>query len=111
MEIKTKEKDQLVIVKFAGNLDTNTAPKADKHLKEILKEGHVKILVDFEDLDYMSSAGLRVLLSAAKEVQGKKGGVGICSMNDEVRQVLEMTGLAGLVFKVFQNEEEGLAKL
>lgn len=111
IQIETKEKDKVAIVKVSGNLDTNTSPEADKYLKEVLKAGHVKILVNFEGLEYMSSAGLRVLLGTAKEVQGKKGAVGICSMNDEVHSVLEMTGLAGLVFKVFQDEEEGLTKL
>lgn len=107
MEIKVNEKDQMVILRFSGKLDTNTSPEADVFFKKVLEEGHVKVLVDFEHLDYMSSAGLRVLLSAAKQLQGK-GAVGICSMNDDVREVLEMTGLADLVFKVFHNEEEAL---
>ena len=107
MEVKIVEKDQLVILRFSGKLDTNTSSEADTYFKKVLEEGHVKILVDFEQLDYMSSAGLRVLLSTAKQLQGK-GGVGISSMNDDVREVLEMTGLADLVFKVFKNEEEAL---
>jgi len=107
MELQTTTKDKIAIVTFSGNLDTNTSPKADVYLKGVLEKGHTHILANFEELEYMSSAGLRVLLSTAKQVQGR-GGVGICCMNDEVRQVLEMTGLADLVFKVFNNEEEAL---
>ena len=107
MQIEIIEKDQLVILRFHGKLDTNTSSEADTYFKKVLGEGHVKILVDFEHLDYMSSAGLRILLATAKQLQGK-GGVGMFSMNDEVREVLEMTGLADLIFKVFKNEEEAL---
>lgn len=107
MNVEITEKDQIAILKFSGKLDTNTSPEADTYFKKTLENGHVKILVDFENLDYMSSAGLRVLLGTAKQLQGK-GAVGICSMNNEVKEVLEMTGLADLVFKVFKNEEEAL---
>lgn len=107
MKIEVTEKDQIVILRFTGKLDTNTSLEAGTYFKKVLEDGHVNILVDFEQLDYISSAGLRVLLSTAKQIQGK-GAVGICSMNDEVREVLEMTGLADLIFKIFKNEEEAL---
>lgn len=96
----------IVILKLSGKLDTNTSPEAETVFNQVLAVGHHKILVNFQDLDYMSSAGLRVLLGTAKQLQGK-GAVALCNMNDEVHEVLEMTGLADLIFKVFKSEEEG----
>ena len=57
----------------------------------------------------MSSAGLRVLIATTIKLQGQ-GGLILCSMNEQVREVFEMTGLAGLVFKVLDSKEEALAE-
>ena len=110
MQIEQREQEGKVILKLSGKLDTNTSPEAETVFNKVLEAGHNKILVNFQDLDYMSSAGLRVLLGTAKQLQGR-GAVALCNMNDEVREVLEMTGLADLIFKVFQSEEEGLIGL
>lgn len=110
ISFEKKQIDQVAIVKFAGELDTNTSPQAADYLMEVLESGKVKILFNFKQLEYMSSAGLRVLLVAAKAVQSKKGAIGICSMNTDVKNVLMMTGL-DVIFKIFEDEEEGIAKL
>src|SRR5210317_1329921 len=107
MQIEKREHEGKIILILTGKLDTNTSPEAETVFNQVLAEGHHKILVNFQDLDYMSSAGLRVLLGTAKQLQGK-GAVALCNMNDDVREVLEMTGLADLIFKVFKSEEDGL---
>lgn len=110
LEVQLMELEGIIMVKLNGTLDTNTSLKAEKVFKEVLAQGHNMILVNFELLDFISSAGLRVLLSTAKSLQGK-GSVTLCNMNVEVREVLEMTGLVDLVFKVFHTEEEALDRL
>jgi anti-sigma B factor antagonist len=110
MEIEQREHEGKLILKLSGKLDTNTSPEAETVFNKVLADGYHKILVNFQNLDYMSSAGLRVLLGTAKQLQGK-GTVALCNMNDDVREVLEMTGLADLIFKIYPSEKEGLNNL
>ena len=108
MNIKTIEKQGVKIMQFSGSLDTNTSNEAQQQFKKELESGTTKILVDFAELDYISSAGLRVLLTTSKQLLGK-GQLGICSMNEQVREVFEMTGLVDLVFKIYENEGQALS--
>ena len=68
MNISTREVDTVTVVHFEGNLDTNTAPEAEQRFNDLISGGASKILVDFGALDYISSAGLRVLLATAKKL-------------------------------------------
>jgi len=110
MQISIVEKKGVQIIHLRGSLDTQTSALADGRFRKVLEGGATRVLADFRDLDYITSAGIRVLLGAAKQLQGK-GRFGICNLNDDVRQVLEMTGLAGLVFKVYGSEDEALHEL
>jgi len=75
----------------SGRLDTTTAPELEKVLNESY-EGMTKLTFDFENLEYISSAGLRVLV-AAQKLMAQNGEMIICNINDEVREVFEITGL------------------
>ena len=78
-----------------GRLDTVTAPELEKELKESL-DGAERLILDFSKLDYISSAGLRVLLSAHKQMSAK-GGMKVTNVNEIVREVLDVTGLADML--------------
>ncbi len=92
--IKTKEADTLN-VKLEGRLDTTTAPELEAELKADL--GETKALVmDFEKLEYISSAGLRVLLSAQK-VMNKQGEMKIIHVNDIINEIFEVTGFSDIL--------------
>ena len=67
MKIAVTESDGVTILRFEGNLDTNTAPEAQEQLDALMDQGATELLVDFESLDYISSAGLRVLLATARQ--------------------------------------------
>jgi anti-sigma B factor antagonist len=108
MNITTREEGGVAIVGFEGNLDTNTAPDAQEALSGILDDGADKILVDFGELDYISSAGLRVLLATAKRMTTAGGAFHICSLNETVNEVFEISGFS-MIFKVFVDESEALA--
>ena len=73
MKIDMHDKEDVKVVKVEGKLDTNTTPEAEARLGEIVEEGANKILIDFKDLDFVSSAGLRILLLMAKKL-GSRGG-------------------------------------
>ena len=95
------------VVKLNGSLDTLTSPEAEANFNNLIGTERLKILVDCTNLDYISSAGLRVLLATSKRIHGR-GGLVLCGMNEQVKEVFEMTGLAGLVFKIFETQEEAL---
>ena len=108
MNISTREEGSATIVEFEGNLDTNTAPDAQDKLNEVLAGGANRVLVDFSELDYISSAGLRVLLVTAKRMTATGGNLHICALNETVNEVFEISGFS-MIFNVFDNESEALA--
>ena len=96
IHIEKKLEDGKLTLKVAGRLDTDTSPEL---AAEIKCEGVSNVEFDFSDLEYISSAGLRVLMAAQKEVMAVGGKVFIVSPNSIVKGVLDMTGLSG-VFEI-----------
>ena len=80
---------------ITGRLDTSTAPELEKELKETL-EGVEKLVLDFAALDYLSSAGLRVLLGAQK-VMNKQGEMVIRNVNDTINEIFDVTGFIDIL--------------
>ena len=95
MTIEIKRNADEVVVELVGRLDTTTAPVLDKTITEDLAD--VKNLVlDMKGLEYISSAGLRVLLSAQKKIQ-KVGYMKVVNVCEAVMEVFEMTGFADIL--------------
>lgn len=95
MTIEIKKSAEQTVVEIAGRLDTITAPVLDKTINEGI--GDTKNLVlDIKGLEYISSAGLRVLLSAQKKMQ-KVGSMKLRNVCEEVMEVFEMTGFADIL--------------
>ena len=107
MNISSREEGGVTVVGVEGNLDTNTAPDAQQHLDGLQDDGVQKILVNFADLEYISSAGLRVLLATAKRLGGSGGSLRICGLNETVNEVFEISGFS-VILSVFGNEAEAL---
>lgn len=91
---KTANGNELTIA-LEGRLDTTTAPQLDDELKSAL-EGITKLDFNFEKLEYISSAGLRVLLSAQK-VMNKQGSMVIKNVNEEIQEIFEVTGFVDIL--------------
>ena len=95
MTIEIKKNDQETVIEIVGRLDTITAPALDKTVNEDI--GDTKNLVlDLTGMEYISSAGLRVLLSAQKKMQ-KIGSMKLIGVCEEVMDVFEMTGFADIL--------------
>ena len=92
----TKEQNGTALkIALEGRLDTMTAPELEAELNQSLG-GADSLTLDFSKLDYISSAGLRVLLSAHKAMSGK-GGMKVTNVNEIVREVFEVTGFADIL--------------
>lgn len=95
MTININKKADEVIIEIAGRLDTVTAPSLDKIITDDI-DASAKLVLDFAKLEYISSAGLRVLLGAQKKMQ-KLGSMKIVGVCDEVMDVFEMTGFSDIL--------------
>jgi len=97
VEIIEEMQNDINIYRLVGRLDSNTSPSLEQKLFQAILEGSKKMVVDFKDIDYISSAGLRVILKAFKALQREDGRIILCSMQDYVRQLFEITGIDSFV--------------
>ena len=95
MTVEIKRNADEVVVELVGRLDTTTAPVLDKTITEDLADVK-KLVLDMKGLEYISSAGLRVLLSAQKKIQ-KIGYMKVVNVCEAVMEVFEMTGFADIL--------------
>ena len=95
MTIEIKKEAAETIIRIAGRLDTITAPALDKAINEDIGETR-NLILDMKSLEYISSAGLRVLLGAQKKMQ-KIGSMKVTNVSEEVMEVFEMTGFADIL--------------
>ncbi|MBQ9442172.1 MAG: STAS domain-containing protein [Selenomonadaceae bacterium] len=85
-----------ILFKLKGRLDANSAPELDKELESEI-ENRLDIVLDFSELDYISSMGLRSIMQAAKKTYEVRHRVAICGMKGMVKDTLESSGMTGLV--------------
>ena len=95
LNIKTAKDAEKLTVALEGRLDTVTAPELEKCFKESLP-GVTELVMDFEKLDYISSAGLRVLLSAQKTMN-RQGSMKLCHVSESIMEILEVTGFSDIL--------------
>jgi anti-sigma B factor antagonist len=108
MDISSEIKDNITVVRFEGNLDTNTSTDAQNYLNNAIDGGASKVVVCFDKVDFVSSAGLRVLLATAKKLGGGGGLLRVCGLNETVAEVFEISGFS-TILNVFPTETEALA--
>jgi anti-sigma B factor antagonist len=94
-------------VRISGYLDSSTFPQLQEHLDNLLKQGSHYYLLDLENLDYISSAGLGVLMGILREVREKEGDLKIINMSEKIARVFDLLGFSRLM-KVYPSEAEAL---
>ena len=95
MTIEIKKRTEATIIEIVGRLDTITAPSLDKTISEDVTDAK-NLILDLKGMEYISSAGLRVLLGAQKKMQ-KIGSMKVINVCAEVMEVFEMTGFADIL--------------
>lgn len=95
MNIKKKTNESEMIMYISGRMDTSTAPQFEVEIKSSL-DGISKLVLDFENLEYVSSAGLRVIL-AAQKIMNKQGEMIIKNVSEVVYEVFEITGFVDIL--------------
>ena len=110
MEINQKEENGIVFLAFKGRLDGASAVEAEETINTIFKGENNRLLFDFEFLEYLSSAGLRVVLGAAKEIKRRDGKFVLCALNAYVKEVFEVSGF-GAIIPITDSVEAGIKEI
>ncbi len=109
--IKDESKgDGIVILRLEGRLDALTSPNLDNEIDNLLNSQKVKIVIDFSGVDYLSSAGMRALLSGTKKVVKKGGKLSTHSMNEDLMEIIKMAGF-GSIISICLTEDEAIKSL
>jgi anti-sigma B factor antagonist len=98
---------RVVLVTVDGRIDSTNASELDNVLKSTMSDGSYNIVVNLNDVDYMSSAGLRALVSALRECKKHRGELGISSPSARVAEVFELAGLTTgptPLFTIYEND-------
>ena len=110
MTITETRESGVVIVSPVGRVDSTTSSQLDQYLSTLGATGDGRVVVDFSAVEYISSAGLRVMLALAKRAKDQKGRVALASMSDSVRQVFELAGFMPL-FTVTNSRDDAIQRL
>jgi anti-anti-sigma factor len=92
MDIKVSKREGVVVLALNGRLDSLSSRELDQELKELMECGEKSFILDFENVKYISSAGLRSTLAATKRLKGMEGLLSITSLRNAVREVFEISG-------------------
>ena len=110
MEIVQKEENGIVSVAINGRLDGESSPEAEKVIQAVLEGDTNRLLFDLSGLEYLSSAGLRVILEAAKGLRLKEGKLVLCGLNKFVREIFVTSGFDALI-PITDTVESGMSML
>jgi anti-sigma B factor antagonist len=106
MNINVSENNSVTLVEVSGRIDSMNANQLGEALNNEIDKGRLNIVLDLANVEYMSSAGLREIVSALKKVRGK-GDVRLAQPSHRVREVLEMAGL-DTIFQIFATQVDAV---
>lgn len=107
MEITEARQDNCVLLELSGKLDASTAPTLEEKILKLIDGGTQRMVFDFAGLEYVSSAGLRVFLLAAKKLKRANGKLGLAAVQDHVKHVFDLAGFTSL-FTFYPTREEAI---
>ncbi|OPY68242.1 MAG: putative anti-sigma factor antagonist BtrV [Syntrophorhabdaceae bacterium PtaU1.Bin034] len=107
MQVDTRKESSISIVAIKGRMDAVTTPEIESKLTQLVNGGEKKLLVNLNDLEYISSAGLRALLATAKRLKSEQGDIAFTNLGGHVKEVFEISGFYS-IFKVFESTEAAL---
>jgi anti-anti-sigma factor len=107
--IRDETKGEILVLRMSGRLDAVSSPTAERKVFDFINNGKFKILADMAGIDYLSSAGMRMLLSVTKKLKTSSGKLVLFSVTPGVMDILKMSGFDH-VLEIVLKEEEGLKK-
>jgi len=110
MEIIVEKKNAISILKLNGRLDTGSSAFLAEKLTKLIEQNERRIVVDFTDLSFISSSGLRVLLMAGKRLKSTDGNLVLSALQNHVKDVFDVAGFT-MLFSMYPSQEEALKGL
>ena len=110
MDVAAERQDDVLSVLVSGRIDGSNAAAFEETIRAAIAESDRVVIMDFEKLSYISSAGLRVLLTIAKNLSGRGAKLALCAMSDQMRGVFETSGFDKII-PVHSSRAEALASL
>jgi anti-anti-sigma factor len=110
MNLEQEQCSDILILRPCGRLDSSSSPELERVVTEQLEAGVQRLVFDLSSLDYISSAGLRVILLAGKKLRASKGKLVLVGLQTMVREVFDMSGFLSL-FAITATLDEGVAKV
>ena len=110
MNIAKKKEPNALVVTVTGRMDAATSPEFEKDILESIAQGEKSFLINLSGLEYISSAGLRSILAAAKRLKEQNGEIIFSGLQGHVKEVFAISGFQG-IFKIFDSDAEGLKSL
>lgn len=107
MEISSRKEKEVTVVTVSGRIDAITAPDFENHLDGLIGQGNKLLLINLSGLGYISSAGLRSILSSAKKLKTLAGELVFAGLQGPVEEVFQISGFQS-IFKIFPSEGDAL---
>ena len=110
MEITQEKVNDVAVISLSGRLNVTTTADLEAVFNKLFEEKCTKVLVECRDLEYISSAGLRVLLTAAKQFKKISGEIALAGLSQNVKQVFEISGFTS-IFPIYTTRDEAIKSL
>jgi anti-sigma B factor antagonist len=105
MELTEQKTGKCLVIGIRGRLDTTNYTLLEKKMMDLIDQGEDRILMDCGQMDYVSSSGLRILLMALKRITLSKGKFVLCSLQENIREIFEISGFT-TIFEIYGSREE-----
>jgi len=110
MELMKRKEKNVTVIQVKGRLDAGSSPELEKEIDGLVAAGEKILLLDLAELNYISSAGLRVILVGAKKLKTKGGSLSVSSLVSVVKEVFDISGFS-TILPIFGSAAEGLERL
>lgn len=107
LNLQFEEEQGVTIVRIEGRLDAVESPNLERKLTKAIEEGKKKMVLDFAKVQYLSSAGIRLLLSTTKKLKGAGGALHLCLVGEEVMEIIKMAGFERII-QIYPTEQEAI---
>lgn len=107
--ITKKQSNGVMIIYLNGRLDTTTSAGVQKQINELIDAGETQLILNFKDLDYISSAGLRILIATIKLLQQRQGQLVLSAIKERIYEILDIAGFTA-IFNIKNSDAEALTE-
>ncbi|MFC1724497.1 STAS domain-containing protein [candidate division KSB1 bacterium] len=108
-QVLRKDVEEVSVLNLKGFLDAHTAPAFEEEIQKLLDENRFKLIVNFEELSYISSAGLGVFMGFIEDIRENSGDIKLTNMTKKVFRVFELLGFPNL-YEIYDREDDAIAK-